>query len=629
MKPRRSIAGWIKRQVRGLGSLAAAAAIVIAVLMFAMFSMAVPDDGRVGGLASTDAEAGSVVAAVEAVQTQVPSLYIKAMADRPITLNAEIEVLGWKSRGQRIIDTEIGRVESSGATVRAASNAAAFPEGQISEQLSGQRVLASVSEQAAQRMPASGQTRVALVVTPDGDTATLVIEEVIDPVPADIPERATTALRDAAPAAIRPSALPVVGTAAAKVRVTALSRYWGPANTKVTMTGVGFGRVRGTSWVTCSGAKARVVSWSDTRIVFRVPSGMKMPGYIGVVRNKKISNGLYFSPFSKPVITSITPREGAPGTSVTLKGTGFGSKQGRGWVTFSGSTAQVTSWSNTAIKVIVPRDATSGYAGVVANGMTSNGVLYGPLGAPLVASVSDQVLLPDRKVAIRGRNFGNRPGTVVVGGARLVPDSWTSTEVRFTVTRGLSGGYVGVITADSWTSNGVWVPWAPRLVSVTSQEANWWVRPDETLTLKGFEFGSTQGTRKAFIGGAEMTVKSWSDDTIVVVVPAGAAGYVGVGTSSACSNGIYVLARPDITSVSPKEIAEGDLVTITGAGFGPRQDSSKVLLGGTCECEIVEWTDTRIVVRAGPLSQTAYIGVLKNGVYSNGKLLMPRTVSAP
>jgi hypothetical protein len=629
MTPRRSITGWIKRQVRGLGSLAAAAAIVSAVLMFAMFSMAVPDDGRVGGLASTGTAADSVEAAVEAVQTQVPSLYIKAMADRPITLNAEIEVLGWKNRGQRIIDTEIGRIESPVAEVRAASSAAAFPEGQISEQLSGQRVLASVSEQAAQRLPASGHARVALVVTPDGDTATLVIDEVIDPVPADIPQQGATALRDGDPAAIRSSSIPVTGAAVAKTRVTALSRYWGPANTRVTMTGVGFGRARGTSWVTCAGAKARILSWSDTSIAFRVPSGMKKSGYVGVVRNKKVSNGLYFSPFSNPVVTSITPREGAPGTSVTFSGTGFGSRQGGGWVTFSGSTAQVTSWSNTAIKVIVPRDATSGYAGVVANGMTSNGVLYGPLGAPLVASVSARVLLPDRKVAIRGRNFGNRPGTVVVGGARLVPDSWSPTEVRFTVARRLSSGYVGVIRADSWTSNGVWVPWAPRLVSVTSQEAKWWVRPDATLTLKGVEFGSTQGTRRAFIGGAEMTVKSWSDDTVVVVVPAGAAGYVGVGTSSACSNGIYVLARPDITSVSPSAIAEGDLVTVTGAGFGPQKSSSKVVLGGTCECEIVEWTDTRIVVSAGPISQTTYIGVLRNGVYSNGKLVTPRTVSAP
>ena len=123
---------------------------------------------------------------------------------------------------------------------------------------------------------------------------------------------------------------------------------------------------------------------------------MTKQGFVGVVKSKRPSNGLYFSPFTPPIITSITPRGRVPRTTVTLRGRNFGKRQQDGVGTFAGSTAQVASWSDTAIRVIVLRDATSGYAGVVAHGMTSNGVLYGPLGAPLVTSVSARVLLPDR-----------------------------------------------------------------------------------------------------------------------------------------------------------------------------------------------------------------------------------------
>jgi hypothetical protein len=398
MRIRRTLADWIGRQVRGLGSLAAAVGIVMAVLFYAVFSLgtATGEQGALGD-SSTTAASGAE-SAVKKMQSDLPSLFIRALTDRPIALTAEIEVHGWKDRGQRIVDADISRIEPVENATRVAKNARAYPEGQISEQLSGQRVLASVSVNAVDALPEHGSARVALIVTPVGETATLVIDQVIASEKPGSAVQATSGAK-AISRASAASQNPPAGATASSARVDSLSRYWGRPGTIVTMTGRGFGSSAGKSWVTCGGAKAKVSRWRDTSIRFKVPAGMKKQGYVGVVKNNRNSNGVYYSPFDRPVITGITPREGAPGTVVTLKGSSFGSSQSDGWVSFSGSTAQIVSWSNTQIRAIVPKDATSGYAGVVTHGMTSNGVLYGPLGAPLVTSVSASVLLPDRSVS--------------------------------------------------------------------------------------------------------------------------------------------------------------------------------------------------------------------------------------
>jgi hypothetical protein len=245
-------------------------------------------------------------------------------------------------------------------------------------------------------------------------------------------------------------------------------------------------------------------------------------------------------------VTAISPREGAPGTVVTFKGKRFGASQSGGWVTFSGSSAQVVSWSDTVIKAIVPRDAASGYAGVVAHGMTSNGILYGPLGSPFVASVEapmgsswPPVLIPGKQASIRGRGFGVGIGRIAIGGLMVQATYWSPTEVRFTVPRKMRDGYVGVVRRDAWTSNGVWVPTAPRLDSVSSQV----VGPLGSVTLTGLEFGESRGARQAYIGGRPASVTSWSDNQVTMQLPAVPTRYVGVGTNSACSNGIWVHVR--------------------------------------------------------------------------------------
>ena len=79
------------------------------------------------------------------------------------------------------------------------------------------------------------------------------------------------------------------------------------------------------------------------------------------------------APQNTPVVDSVSPPEGPPGTPVTIKGTNFGDTQGTSYVTFNGVQAtQYLSWSDTEIVVIVPEGATTGPVEVVTAAGGSN-----------------------------------------------------------------------------------------------------------------------------------------------------------------------------------------------------------------------------------------------------------------
>ena len=61
-----------------------------------------------------------------------------------------------------------------------------------------------------------------------------------------------------------------------------------------------------------------------------------------------------------PVVSSVSPSSGPPGTQVTISGSNFGSSQGSSTVTIGGQPAQVVSWSDTKIVVTVPEGTNGG-----------------------------------------------------------------------------------------------------------------------------------------------------------------------------------------------------------------------------------------------------------------------------
>jgi len=75
-------------------------------------------------------------------------------------------------------------------------------------------------------------------------------------------------------------------------------------------------------------------------------------------------------------ISGLNPSSGAIGTPVTVSGSDFGATQGSSTVTFNGTTATPTNWSDSSITVPVPANASTGPVVVTVSGIASNGVTF-------------------------------------------------------------------------------------------------------------------------------------------------------------------------------------------------------------------------------------------------------------
>ena len=79
---------------------------------------------------------------------------------------------------------------------------------------------------------------------------------------------------------------------------------------------------------------------------------------------------------SAPLIAGISPNGGGVGSTVCIAGSNFGATQGSSTVSFNGTTATPTGWSDTSITVPVPAGATTGWVVVTVGGCSSNGLIF-------------------------------------------------------------------------------------------------------------------------------------------------------------------------------------------------------------------------------------------------------------
>ena len=169
---------------------------------------------------------------------------------------------------------------------------------------------------------------------------------------------------------------------------------------------------------------------------------------------------------------------------------------------------------------------------------------------------------------------------------------------------------------------------SPRLHALAPQVTI----PGRVVSLQGRFFGRERGTGAvSFAGGEPRTsaYRSWSDERIVVVVPASfASGLVRVVTPAGASNGILLTHRDDLPSpvadsrqpgsppvvreVSPSAAAVGEQITISGTGFGASPGAVRftaaaggegaarpypVIESSSVDLDHVRWSDRLIVVR--------------------------------
>ena len=395
--------------------------------------------------------------------------------------------------------------------------------------------------------------------------------------------------------------------------IGSLSPDAGPEGTTVEITGTSFGAMQGTSTVTFNGTGATPTSWSDTSITVTVPAGATT-GSVVVTVGGTPSDGASFA--VTPAISSLSPIAGPEGATVEITGTSFGAMQGTSSVTFNGTpVATYTSWSDTSITVMVPMGATTGDVVVTVGGEASNGVSFAVGTDPVISGLNPDSGPAGTTVEITGANFGASQGTstVTFNGAGATPANWSDTSITVTVPTNATTGNV-VVTVDGTASNGMTFTVKPvvgGLSRVSGPEG-------ATVVITGTGFGPSQGTSTVTFNRAGATPTNWSDTSITVTVPAGAAtGSVVVTVGGTVSDGVTFTVTPAIGSLSPIAGPEGATVVITGTSFGAMQGTSTVTFNGTGATP-TSWSGTSITVTVPAGATTGPVVVTVAGQASNG-----------
>jgi YD repeat-containing protein len=409
--------------------------------------------------------------------------------------------------------------------------------------------------------------------------------------------------------------------AAAAPVINSLTPNTGAIDSAIVIAGSGFGTSQSKVTVKFNGTTATITSFSSSSITAKVPTGATT-GNVVVTVSGTASTGVLFTVTPAPSITSLTPSTGAVGSSIVIAGSNFGSSQGNGKVTFSGTTATVSSWGVNSITATVPTGAATGNVVVTAaGGVASTGVTFTVTPAPSITSLTPSSGAVGSSIVIAGSNFGSPQGngTVTFNGTVATVTNWAVNSITATVPSGATTGNVIVTAAGGVATTGVTftVTPAPGITSLTPSTG----AVGSAIVIAGSNFGSSQGNGKVTFNGTTATVTNWTGGSITATVPTGATtGNVVVTAAGGVASNVVsftVTPAPNISSLSASSGPVGSAVTITGSNFGPTQGNGSVTFNGTA-ATISSWAAGSITATVPSNATTGNVMVTAaGGVQSN------------
>jgi YD repeat-containing protein len=240
---------------------------------------------------------------------------------------------------------------------------------------------------------------------------------------------------------------------------------------------------------------------------------------------------------STPNIGALTPAAAPVGTVIVISGTNFGVSQGT--VTFDGTTATPTLWTNTNITVPVPTGAKTGNVVVTAGGAASSGVKFTVGSANIAGTITETGGTAVSGATIKAYQLG------------VLKRSTTSSATGTYTLSGLTTGSFDVLVSDSGLATTT-VPAVAATVGATTTE-------NVTLssTLGGISGTVTQSNGSTAISGA----------TVNAMV-----GYTVVASGTTSSTGTYTLSAL---------AAETYVVTVTTTGYDTQANNAVAVTAGS------------------------------------------------
>jgi hypothetical protein len=317
--------------------------------------------------------------------------------------------------------------------------------------------------------------------------------------------------------------------------------------------------------------------------------------------------------FAVTKVTSISPTQAAAGATVTITGQGLGSATS---VNFNGGPDQplAAPATPTAIKVLVPSDATSGLLVVNTPRASASTAVFKPL--PKITSFSANPVHAGDLLTIIGTNLepdGSTIPTVKLGALTMSPgaiNTQTSTQV-FVPDAGLTGT-VALATVTGSTTAPTTLKVAPTISGGPTPNEG---IAGDSVTLTGNTF--TGATSVKFSNGvaAPFTLAGTlgSTQTLTFHVPATAAtGAITVTNAGGSSVSTGFTVDPKITSFSPTSAPDGATVTLTGSGFGLVGDTRVVQVGSVTATNVT-WVSTNslkfVVPDGAPVQDKVHVRV--------------------
>ncbi len=323
----------------------------------------------------------------------------------------------------------------------------------------------------------------------------------------------------------------------------------------------------------------------------------------------------------RPSISNLSRSSANIGDEVVISGSNFGNSQSGSSVRLNGIDFQINSWSASSITTVVSSGMSSGIVVVTVGNLNSesgsNAQLFIP-NAPATTPIIN-ALSPDfgrkgqDKVTIIGSGFGSSQGTSKV---YFTADPAVS-QVEGFIEANVDVQTIGGTEVPQWTNSAikVFVPATAASNSVvfvevggnrSNQKAFNALKPDSStnppsidnidpltggvgalITISGSGFGDTQEGSTITINGKKMEVVFWSDTSISVRIPEGAAsGSIRVtvgGEFDEFASPFEVGNMPVITGVSPNNVRIGASILIRGSNFGFEQGTGEVTIGGKAQ----------------------------------------------
>lgn len=343
------------------------------------------------------------------------------------------------------------------------------------------------------------------------------------------------------------------------------------------------------------------------------------------------------NPESQPVtLSSIAPDYGFVGDQFTLTGTNFGGGVDFIQVFIGENEAEVLTCTDTEVKVLVPKEATTGRISVRFMGQEVNSdLMFRVMGKPSVEQMKPLFGLEGTQkawgfvgseVTFSGSELGGSQEDVKVifKGATNTPAeivSWSEEEFKVKVPEGAVSGKL-TLTVGSQTVN---TPYEFRLVEhatvsgITPQQG--YKGCEVTISGKGLGDETTKGQTKVWFGDKAGTVLSCENEKITVKVP----GDLTIGQSydvklSTAFETVEQMLKFKVVE-EPKDFT-GDIqsgylanpITLSGTNMPATADALKVMFGDK-EGKILEYKDGSLQVE---IPSNASIGKVKLSLIDAG-----------